>query len=155
MFRSLQVAAPVITLSEAIHEKQSCLCTQLLWSFHMGIALLGLINLTGLSTPLHSLAHRWMPARRRSRQAPQPDARGSHHTSARPTCTSGGSALSHASRPGPAPSAKARPLRVIRTIDARQPGRHLGRVLISGRMADVCAELDRLAALEAAATPHH
>jgi len=33
-----------------------------------------------------------------------------------------------------------RPLRVVRAVD---------RVVISGRMADVCAELDRLAAIEA------
>jgi len=36
-----------------------------------------------------------------------------------------------------------RPLRVVRAAP--------GRLVISGRMADVCAELDRLAALEAAA----
>jgi hypothetical protein len=46
----------------------------------------------------------------------------------------------------------ARPLRVVRTVDAQQPDRRAGRVVISGRMADVCAELDRLAALEAADT---
>ena len=33
-----------------------------------------------------------------------------------------------------------------------QPAEAEGRVVISGRMADVCAELDRLAALEAAGT---
>lgn len=36
-----------------------------------------------------------------------------------------------------------RPLRVVRAAP--------GRLVISGRMADVCAELDRLVALEAAA----
>jgi hypothetical protein len=35
-------------------------------------------------------------------------------------------------------------------VDAQQPRRHPSRVVISGRMADVCAELDRLVALEAA-----
>lgn len=42
-----------------------------------------------------------------------------------------------------------RPLRVVRVMDkdgVRQTGS--GRMVISGRMADVCAELDRLAALE-------
>jgi len=43
-----------------------------------------------------------------------------------------------------------RPLRVVRVMDKdgtrHPPG---GRMVISGRMADVCAELDRLAALEA------
>lgn len=47
-----------------------------------------------------------------------------------------------------AAAAQPRPvLRVIRVVD-NQPG---GRMVISGRMADVCAELDRLAALEARA----
>jgi hypothetical protein len=99
---------------------------------HMGIALLGM---TGLFTPLQSLTHRWMPSRRRDRlNAPS----GLRYVGIRP---------SPAKRP--APPASARPLRVVRTIDARQP-RHPARVVISGRMADVCAELDRLAALEAA-----
>jgi hypothetical protein len=44
-----------------------------------------------------------------------------------------------------------RPLRVLRVVDGAQSARGAGRMVISGRMADVCAELDRLAALEAAA----
>lgn len=42
------------------------------------------------------------------------------------------------------------PLRVLREVDRSQPQRGIGRLVISGRMADVCAELDRLAACEAA-----
>jgi len=43
-----------------------------------------------------------------------------------------------------------RPLRVLRLVDSQ--GRASGgRMVISGRMADVCAELDRLAGKEAAA----
>ena len=43
-----------------------------------------------------------------------------------------------------------RPLRVLRVVDSQ--GRASGgRMVISGRMADVCAELDRLAGKEAAA----
>ncbi len=38
------------------------------------------------------------------------------------------------------------PLRVIRFIDADLPAANAGRMVISGRMSDVCAELDRLAA---------
>ena len=38
-----------------------------------------------------------------------------------------------------------RPLRVVRVLDG---GKGVGRMVISGRMADVCAELDRLAAYE-------
>lgn len=43
-----------------------------------------------------------------------------------------------------------RPLRVVRVVEAGQPRSQVGRMVISGRMADVCAELDRLAAGEAA-----
>ena len=43
-----------------------------------------------------------------------------------------------------------RPLRVVRVMEPSQAPRTGGRMIISGRMADVCAELDRLAALEAA-----
>ncbi|HJS02745.1 MAG TPA: hypothetical protein VJ832_04670 [Variovorax sp.] len=110
----------------------------------MGIALLSLVD---LFTPLQSLASRWMPSRRRS-------ASGLRYVGIRPSCaarpaapTSHLSHLSHFSAP-------ARPLRVVRMVDAQPNGPGTGRVVISGRMADVCAELDRLAALEAAgATP--
>ena len=40
-------------------------------------------------------------------------------------------------------------LRVIHAMDGQQRRPARGRVVISGRMSDVCAELDRLAALEA------
>ena len=43
-----------------------------------------------------------------------------------------------------------RPLRVVRVVESGQPRAYVGRMVISGRMADVCAELDRLAAREAA-----
>jgi len=42
------------------------------------------------------------------------------------------------------------PLRVVRVCDSRSPSGEMGRLVISGRMADVCAELDRLVAREAA-----
>jgi len=41
-----------------------------------------------------------------------------------------------------------RPLRVLRMLEAGQTSSQIGRLVISGRMADVCAELDRLAAFE-------
>ena len=41
-----------------------------------------------------------------------------------------------------------RPLRVVRMLEAGQAPAAVGRMTISGRMADVCAELDRLAACE-------
>ena|SRR6478672_5475215 len=43
-----------------------------------------------------------------------------------------------------------RPLRVLRVVDTGHASTTAGRMVISGRMADVCAELDRLAAMEAA-----
>lgn len=38
-----------------------------------------------------------------------------------------------------------RPLKVLRIREQRQSKHHAGRLVISGRMADVCAELERLA----------
>lgn len=100
----------------------------------MGIALL---TLADLFTPLQSLASRWMPARRAHHNG------GLRYVAVRPACTA---------RPAATAVAPAtRPLRVVRVQDSQYTGRaSTGRVVISGRMADVCAELDRLAALEAA-----
>jgi hypothetical protein len=50
----------------------------------------------------------------------------------------------------PRPSA----LRVVRVCDTHNPSGEMGRLVISGRMADVCAELDRLVAREAAQQAH-
>ena len=52
---------------------------------------------------------------------------------------------------GPVKLPTARPLRVMRVVEPSAPGAAAGRMVISGRLADVCAELDRLAALEASA----
>ena len=45
---------------------------------------------------------------------------------------------------------KAVPLRVLRVVESGMPRSSTGRMVISGRMADVCAELDRLVEREAA-----
>jgi hypothetical protein len=42
-----------------------------------------------------------------------------------------------------------KPLRVLRVVEPSAPRSTAGRMVISGRLADVCAELDRLAAQEA------
>ena len=42
----------------------------------------------------------------------------------------------------------AKPLRVLRVVEPSAPRAVAGRMVISGRLADVCAELDRLAAQE-------
>ena len=52
-------------------------------------------------------------------------------------------------RPMSVPQAP-KPLRVLRVVEPSAPRAVAGRMVISGRMADVCAELDRLAALERA-----
>jgi hypothetical protein len=104
----------------------------------MGIALLSIAD---LFMPLQSLASRWMPVGRSRRGS----SAGLRYVGVRPSCTT-----RIGSPAQPEMAAPARPLRVVRTVDAQQPGQRPSRVLISGRMADVCAELDRLAALEAA-----
>ena len=43
-----------------------------------------------------------------------------------------------------------RPVRIVRFLERDQEITCVGRMVISGRMKDVCAELDRLAATEAA-----
>ena len=49
--------------------------------------------------------------------------------------------------------AKHRALRVLRVSEHGQTPHGAGRMVISGRMSDVCAELDRLVALEAQKKP--
>ena len=48
-----------------------------------------------------------------------------------------------------APARRVTPLRVVRVVEPSAPRADAGRMVISGRLADVCAELERLAALEA------
>ena len=54
----------------------------------------------------------------------------------------------------PAHPAVSAPLRVVRLSEGGERPGSAGRMVISGRMADVCAELDRLAAREVAAQGH-
>lgn len=107
----------------------------------MGIALLALSELL---TPLQSLAHRWLPspAARRRRTSALDLEPGLRYVQVRPGRIGTG--------PDNAPATRAlRPLRVVRVTEAGKP-RPGGRLVLSGRLEDVCAELDRLAALEAA-----
>ena len=113
----------------------------------MGIALLAIADFW---MPLQSLASRLMPARRPHRRdcldAAESSA-GLRYVAVRPACASrsgGGAAPTTTAAP-------ARPLRVVRVVDGKGQQRS-NRMVISGRMADVCAELDRLAALETAET---
>jgi hypothetical protein len=107
----------------------------------MGIALFGL---DGLTAPLRSLLG-WLVR--------APGARRAAGRARAGKLGAGGPAAS-GSRPANslhAPAAPRRPLRVVRVVEASRPAAGAGRMFISGRMADVCAELDRLAAMEAAA----
>ena len=52
-------------------------------------------------------------------------------------------------------AAKVMPLRVLRVVETGSPRSSTGRMVISGRMADVCAELDRLVEREAALQTLH
>ncbi len=48
------------------------------------------------------------------------------------------------------PADKVMPLRVLRVVDSAMPRSSVGRLVISGRMADVCAALDRMVERESA-----
>ena len=52
--------------------------------------------------------------------------------------------------PNPSTVRRITPLKVVREFDPCNKRAHAGRMVISGRMADVCAELDRIALKEVA-----
>jgi len=111
----------------------------------MGIAFFGIADLI---SPLQSLASRWMP-----RRGARVDAisSGLRYVGVRPACSARlGATGAAGSGDATGDLLSARTLRVVRRVDAQQPGRHPSRMVISGRLADVCAELDRLVALEEA-----
>ncbi len=110
--------------------------------FHMGIALLAF---SGLFQGLSSL-HRASPVAvkpQRSKAYLRPV-----WATRQPAC--GPLAARNAPQPQSSPAVATPALRVVRVTDSDQRVKGAGRMVISGRMADVCAELDRLAALEAA-----
>ena len=96
-------------------------------------------TLAGLLRPLRALWHAL------GRHASSADAAASARRTGMNT------AAGHGHVAWPAAHNDSRPLRVLRVVDAGHAASTAGRMVISGRMADVCAELDRLAALEAAA----
>ena len=76
---------------------------------------------------------------------------------ARPLAAAGVAVPSGAPRAGASATARrnpSRPLRVVRVAEPFHVPANAGRMVISGRMADVCAELDRMAAIETAAIRH-
>lgn len=109
----------------------------------MGLAL---FNASKLFAPVHSVIARLMPdpwARERRIAASQAH-RNTMKSIATSPCPSRGNSRNH-SNPG-----TRRPVRVLRMVDAGTPATGVGRMVISGSMADVCAELDRMAAAETA-----
>ena len=100
--------------------------------------------------PVHALVQRtW--SKLHAQHAIQPAAGDARHLSQAPqlACTTRPASPARAARHHP-PRRMAPTLRVLRVADAGPGSFHGGRMVISGRMADVCAELDRLAAQEAA-----
>jgi hypothetical protein len=106
----------------------------------MGIAL---FNMGGLLAPVQNLLGWLVQVPPRKAAASQQARPATAHSSDLRACTSW-TALNRCDRPR-------RALRVVRVVETCPAPLAAGRMVISGRMADVCAELDRLAALEAAA----
>ncbi|PUE10254.1 hypothetical protein B9Z33_09150 [Limnohabitans sp. T6-20] len=111
--------------------------------FHMGIALLALSGLfQGFSNFNRAAPLAAKPQRANAYLRPVWATR-------RPVCAPAGQkAMPQVSCARSAATTPA--LRVLRVTESDQRVKGAGRMVISGRMADVCAELDRLAALEAA-----
>jgi hypothetical protein len=128
-----------ITLRKTLYP-QSCLCSNSEdKESRMGITIL---SLQSMLLPLQSLLG-WFaakPARAHGASSP----RASSTEPRRACCGSAAPVRRQRGRPGGA-------LRVVRVLESNQAARGAGRMVISGRMSDVCAELERLAALEAAA----
>jgi hypothetical protein len=122
------MAHDAITLRKVPIRNPACVQPLKFKESRMGITL---FSLGGLLAPLQSLIG-WFAGGLRGTH-------GSAHTRA---------AAAHATAPR---SCVRRPLRVVRVLEACPAPSGAGRMVISGRMADVCAELDRLAELEAAA----
>jgi hypothetical protein len=111
--------------------------------FHMGIALLALSGLfQGFTRATRTLTP--VAKAQRSNAYLRPI-----WATRRPACAALGQKT--ITPPHRFQAASAKPaLRVLRVSENGQRTQGAGRMVISGRMADVCAELDRLAALEAA-----
>lgn len=98
----------------------------------------GTVKTSGIGMPVRANAGAWQSS------------------ASRASCVnaSSGSRLVHASRttyPRTQANVSAKPIhrvRVVRNVDASLPADRAGRMVVSGRFADVCAELDKLASME-------
>ena len=100
---------------------------------------------SGILNPLQHLKRKWVENRPSSTRATTLTRCDKSHIAAKfvaPRALVTGSARQSVGR--------GMPLRVVRVVEAGQTRASVGRMVISGRMADVCAELDRLADREAA-----
>ncbi len=109
----------------------------------MGITLFAV---AALMAPLHQL----LGGLSRNRAVRAPARQGQPFASTVPAARAGTVRIVPATGPR---SRQMRPLRVVRVAEPLSGPASAGRMVISGRMADVCAELDRLAALEAGTPP--
>ncbi len=108
-----------------------------------------LFDRPGVLAPLHDLMN-WL--------APVPQAESTEHPHQCQDTSALGFELHLPANPIFVPATQAKPkmlvpaqkpLRIVRILEAGHTSASVGRMVISGRMSDVCAELDRLAAKEA------
>lgn len=99
---------------------------------------------TRLLAPLGALLGYWRPKGLLQARADNPTPMGVH-ASTRPPCAGTASICMPAAERRLKATPPTRPLKVVRIRDHHNGALHAGRLVISGRMADVCAELDRLA----------
>ncbi len=104
------------------------------------------IKPTGIRTPARAHANAWPSNAPRAPSVSEASRSGLGHA--------GRTTYRH-THPRPSsitkPGISAKPLhrvRVVRNVDASLPADRAGRMVVSGRFADVCAELDKLASLE-------
>lgn len=100
---------------------------------------------SGIFVPIQEMLGRWASKRGRSRR--------SHQTKALSDALNAPKLVATPALPTAIATQKtieAKPLRMVRVVDAQDHHGCVGHMVISGRMADVCAELDRLAAREIA-----
>lgn len=104
-----------------------------------------------MGTPLFAASVLFAPLQRLARWIVRPAAGAASRSRVAAPSTHVVRARPAVHRAVPVHSARTARLRVVRVFEGPQAAAGAGRMVISGRMADVCAELERLAALETAA----
>jgi hypothetical protein len=103
-----------------------------------------LISDSNVFVPLQCLTRWLLTPKRAAHSQTQPSAHARPNTSPQSA-----SHQANVLESGESASFQGKPLRVVRISESGLERCAIGRMRISGRMADVCAELDRLAAREA------